>query len=502
MERGFNYNLGVLGHIDSGKTSLVKVLSSILSTASLDKHPESHKRGITLDLGFSALVLPMPPRLSTAYTSLQITLVDCPGHASLIRTIIAGASIIDKMILVIDSTKGIQTQTGECIVISELLINTQLIVVMNKIDLMDDLKLSQVENKVRALLNKTKFSGNYSLVRTAASPREGEPRGVDSLINTILDSIDALPSRVSLSKNLYFSVDHCFPVKGLGCVMTGTILEGLLKVGDTIEIASLNLQKKAKSMQSFHQSIAEAHKGDRVGVCIGPFDSTLVERAIVCTPGSLRMFSLCLVKLKRIQYFKHCIPGKSKYHITCGNETVMGNCVFFSTREASEEFSPSITYDYQSELLSVAGTQYFAVLGLDTPICEPPGGGILIGSKFDLDCNAKQCRIAFAGQIVCVNPDLNPEFVKVCKWKKRVGQVERVVDQYTAIGIGMFHKETDISKFERMKVCVDGAAAEILSSFGKSGKFKINFPGGDAKTGEIVMEFKKMMWDKRNLMIQ
>ena len=117
MERGFNYNVGILGHIDSGKTSLVKVLSSILSTAALDKHPESQKRGITLDLGFSAFMIPMPERLSTEHTSLQITLVDCPGHASLIRTIIAGASIIDKILLVVDATKGIQTQTGECIVI-------------------------------------------------------------------------------------------------------------------------------------------------------------------------------------------------------------------------------------------------------------------------------------------------------------------------------------------------------------------------------------------------
>ena len=502
MERGFNYNVGILGHIDSGKTSLVKVLSSILSTAALDKHPESQKRGITLDLGFSAFMIPMPERLSTEHTSLQITLVDCPGHASLIRTIIAGASIIDKILLVVDATKGIQTQTGECIVISELLITSRLIVIMNKIDLVDDTILQQMENKVRALLNKTKFAGNFSIVRTAACPREGNPLGIAELINVMIDSIEHLPDRSCDNKQLYLEIDHCFPVKGLGCILTGTILEGSLRVGDTIEIITLNIQKKIKSIQSFHQNIAEARKGDRVGLNIGPFDSKLIERAVACTPGSLQIFTCCILKVSKLPYFKHAITGKSKYHITCGNETVMGSCIFFSTNDLTAEFSPNLTYEYQPELICCNNKQFFAVLTLDTGICEPANNGLLIGSKFDLDCNSKQCRIGFSGKIICLNPNLHPNNLKICKYKKRAGKVERIVDQYTAIGIGMFHKETDISKFERLKIKVADTTAEIMCSFGKSGKFKINFPNGDAKMGEIVLEFKRLLWDKQNSMVQ
>ena len=502
MERGFNYNIGVLGHIDSGKTSLVKVLSSILSTAALDKHPESQKRGITLDLGFSALVLPMPERLSTEYSSLQITLVDCPGHASLIRTIIAGATIIDKMLLVVDATKGIQTQTGECIVISELLIRSSMVVVLNKVDLVDEAKIIQVESRIRALLNKTKFVNNFSIVRTAANPREGNPIGIDELINTIIQSIDFLPDRISINKNLFFEVDHCFPVKGLGCVLTGTILNGEMKIGDSIEIVNIRTQKKIKSIQSFHQTINYARKGDRVGVCIGPFDSKLVERAVVCTPESVKMFTSCIIKVHRIQYFKHEITGKSKYHITCGNETVMGTCLFFASTDLNPSFSSESTYEYHQQFIPSPNKQFFAVLTLDTSICEPPPNGLLIGSKFDLDCNSKQCRIAFYGTIERLKPDLNINAIKVSKSKKRTGQVERIVDQYTAIGKGMFHKETDISKFERMKVGVADTIGEIMCSFGKSGKFKVNFPNGDAKMGEIVLEFKKLMWDKQNSMVQ
>lgn len=105
-----NINIGVLGHIDSGKTSLCKALSTIQSTAGFDKNPQSKERGITLDLGFSAFIIAIPEwfrekhlKALEPYEFLQFTLVDCPGHASLMKTIIGGASIIDFMMLIVDS---------------------------------------------------------------------------------------------------------------------------------------------------------------------------------------------------------------------------------------------------------------------------------------------------------------------------------------------------------------------------------------------------------------
>ena len=99
------------------QTSLVRALSTMISTAALDKNPQSRERGITLDLGFSAFQVSPPAHLAGEYDHLQFTLVDCPGHASLIRTIIGGAQIIDMMLLVVDATKGMQTQSAECVVI-------------------------------------------------------------------------------------------------------------------------------------------------------------------------------------------------------------------------------------------------------------------------------------------------------------------------------------------------------------------------------------------------
>lgn len=147
-KKALNFNIGVLGHIDSGKTSLAKALSSTASTASFDKNPQSKERGITLDLGFSSFQVAMPEHLKHhRYDLLQFTLVDCPGHASLIRTIIGGAQIIDMMMLVVDVTKGVQTQTAECLVIGEILCE-KMVVVLNKIDLRKEEKRDALIEKV------------------------------------------------------------------------------------------------------------------------------------------------------------------------------------------------------------------------------------------------------------------------------------------------------------------------------------------------------------------
>ena len=182
-----NINVGILGHVDSGKTSLSRALSTVGSTACFDKHPQSKERGITLDLGFSSFMTELPEQLVGQLDAgaMQITLVDCPGHASLIRTIIGGAQIIDLMILVIDvnkvvssgpspgrsrsrspspspspspnpspnpdpnPTQGIQTQTAECLVIGEIT-NDKMIIVLNKVDMIPEASRAEKLTKLQA----------------------------------------------------------------------------------------------------------------------------------------------------------------------------------------------------------------------------------------------------------------------------------------------------------------------------------------------------------------
>uniref|UniRef100_A0A8V1AE48 Eukaryotic elongation factor, selenocysteine-tRNA specific n=1 Tax=Gallus gallus TaxID=9031 RepID=A0A8V1AE48_CHICK len=245
--RVLNVNVGVLGHIDSGKTALARALSTTGSTAAFDRAPQSRARGITLDLGFSCLRTALPPQLGPGPGELQFTLVDCPGHASLIRTIIGGAQIIDLMMLVIDVTKGMQTQSAECLVIGQIACQ-KMVVVLNKIDLLPEAKrqsaIEKMTKKMQKTLENTKFCG-CPIVAVAAKPGGPEapesenPLGVSELIE-VLKSQAYLPSR-DPSGHFLMAVDHCFSIKGQGTVMTGTILSGSVSLGDNVEIPALKV---------------------------------------------------------------------------------------------------------------------------------------------------------------------------------------------------------------------------------------------------------------------
>lgn len=334
-----NVNVGVLGHVDSGKTSLAKALSTVGSTASFDKHPQSKERGITIDLGFSSFSTPCPEHIKSILPSLdsiQYTLVDCPGHASLIRTIIGGASIIDMMILVIDATKGMQTQTAECLVIGELTCD-KMIVILNKTDLFEaDKRAASVEKmskRILKTLEKTKFA-NCPVVAISARPGGGDlstdvaPLGLDQLLKVLAENT-TIPER-NYSDPFMFYVDHCFQIKGQGTVLTGTVTQGAVRLNDTIEIPSLKVTKKVKSMQMFKKPVNEAKQGDRVGICVTQFESKLLERGVVCAPSYLRQTFALIAKVDKISYFKGAIKSKAKFHVSVVHETVMARATFFA----------------------------------------------------------------------------------------------------------------------------------------------------------------------------
>lgn len=358
-----NVNVGILGHVDSGKTSLVKALSTLLSTAALDKNPQSQQRGITLDLGFSAFTLPMPDHLKessgTEHDFLQFTLVDCPGHASLIRTIIGGAQIIDMMILVVDANKGIQTQTAECIVIGEITTD-KLIIVLNKCDLLPeaerDIRIEKMTNKLRKIFATTKFANSPIIATSAAvggektasvglkyaaernaSRKDGtaisstNTLGVTELVDLIRANIE-IPHR-DYAGPLYFAVDHCFAIKGHGTVLTGTVLGGTVSHNSIIEVPHLQIQRKVKSMQMFRKSVRTAGQGDRVGLCVTNLDPASIERSIAVQPGTVPLLSTVICMVKKVRFFRQICKSDTKFHISIGHTTVGATVTFFGAEE-------------------------------------------------------------------------------------------------------------------------------------------------------------------------
>ena len=463
MAEVINVNVGVLGHVDSGKTSLVKALSTTASTAAFDKNPQSKERGITLDLGFSSFRVPSED--VGTQKDIQFTLVDCPGHASLIRTVIGGAQIIDLMILVIDVTKGMQTQTAECLIIGKVnaedevhhaimksfpgevcVPSTKLVAVLNKLDQVPEEKrqatVEKMKKKLSITLSRTKFK-NSAIVATSAL--EGQTLGIKELVNVLTSQVQDSPPSRKPEGDFVFSVDHCFNVRGQGTVMTGTVLGGKVEVNDVrifklgksfirdsqtlsfqnVEICAIGESRKVKSMQMFKKSVKTASQGDRVGVCVTQFDAKKLERGLVCTPGFVQIAHGGIVDFNAIKFFKVTIASKSKYHISLGHETVLGKITLFKSiandaksepTELEKKFAnmtlsdkdrftylPEITEEEQTDVPSSSDTgergNIFAIIEFERPTYIVPNCQVL-GSRLDFDSHSPTCRLAFHGKLL------------------------------------------------------------------------------------------------------
>ncbi len=504
-----NINIGILGHVDSGKTSLSKLLSSIASTAAFDKNPQSKERGITLDLGFSALYLKTPISLKKYYPNniklnksefIQITIVDCPGHASLIKTVIAGSSIIDTMILVIDAMKGIQTQTIECIVLSEILCE-KITIAFNKIDLIKNENEIKVKvGKLENIFSKTKFGNEISII--PISTLNKDDNAIKNLLKSVLLCINFENLDDKNNDNLLAFIDHCFKIKNKGTIITGTIIKGSVKVNDQVFFPELMDNKQVKEIQIFKKSVKFANKGDRVGMLIKNLDKDKLERTIICSPSS----NECILTegglffIKKINLFKSELISGNKYYLMIGNQGVSAKCLFFSNNDEKDIFNIfdmkniknskidinkfyNKEYIYIPEIKVEQNNEYeLAFIKFDQKTIVP-NNMIFLGSKIDIDISQKTNRLAFYGKLFDNNIKNIEEKLKIFKIKVKEGKILRLVDDdKIAIVKGLFKKdnvnisndfigkEVHIKEDEKKEI-----VGKILSTFGQSGKIKIEF---------------------------
>lgn len=150
----------------------------------------------------------------------------------------------------------------------------------------------------------------------------GEPpksKGLAEIIDTVLSMVDIPDRNRGSTKPFLFAIDHCFQIKGQGTVITGTVLAGKVKVGDTIELPAHKTEKKVKSMQMFRKPVTSAKQGDRVGICLANLDASLIERGIAAKPGSMKPTDSTILIVKRVPYFTGEIKTKQKLHISIGH---------------------------------------------------------------------------------------------------------------------------------------------------------------------------------------
>lgn len=503
MSRVLNVNIGVLGHVDSGKTSLCRSLSTTASTASFDKSPQSQERGITLDLGFSCINVPsVPPHLQGCCDAVQITLVDCPGHASLIRTVMSGAQIIESMLLVIDATKGIQPQTGECIVLGEIL-KKPVIVVVNKADLL----MEEQPDKLDLLLKKLKKTfltatetENFRtapIVCVSAKTGHGLPKLLDLITARI--SIDMAARNRLAEEGLLFAYDHCFLIKGQGTVLTGTVLSGTMSLGQSVCVVENAQQRKIKSLQRFRQQLETALPGDRVGMCLTNLPPENLERGLVVRdPSNVERVKHFIMSAQRIKHHKRALASGLKMHISLLHSTVIGTVYFFrgQTEQLYLEEMPAAAVSGTAIGPASGGDDVFVYVDVhhlneNNLVLPTSSSGLtdrisVISSRLEAGASngVSECRLAFHGHVVQVIHDPTTE-LSIHKRKTREGAVDRVnlVGPRTVqiIGKDMFKKDADIGAFEGCSIAVMLPSSEqplpsrgrLEGSFGKSGKFKV-----------------------------
>jgi len=397
-------HVGLFGHVDHGKTKLAACLTEKPSTAALDKHPEAQKRGMTIDMGFSAFHI----------DKYLVTLVDLPGHYSLIKHVMAGANIIDVGILVVAADEGPNVQTLEHLQILNALNIEKLVVAINKIDLVNEQRLNQVKNAVQTLLSKTRFKDS-SIVSVSAIRCEG----IEELRKRLQEQL-TIPVR-QWSGDLKIPLDHSFPIAGIGTVVTGTILRGKVRVGDIVEIRPTGKQCKVKLIQIFSENTEEASAGDRVGIALTDVRPKDIARGyLLVSPGSLKGKQLLDVKLHMEQNFRFSIHARSIVHAHIGLQTVRGKIYpymnFKDKRVLKEKVDP--------------GTTCNALIQLEKPVSVEVGDKALL---MKLDLPPKQFRVVGLAEVTNLF-ELIPE---VYSAKVKTGFINKktVDDLYVVSGL-------------------------------------------------------------------
>ncbi|MBR2430956.1 elongation factor Tu, partial [bacterium] len=286
-------NVGTVGHVDHGKTTLTAAITNVLAKAGgatataydqIDKAPEEKARGITIN---------------TAHIEYQTATrhyahVDCPGHADYVKNMITGAAQMDGAILVVAATDGVMPQTREHILLARQVGVPHIVVFLNKCDLVDDPELIElVEMDVRDLLSSYGFPGDELPVikGSAREALDGNPEAAKAILE-LMDAVDTyIPNPVlDLDKPFLLAIEDTMTISGRGTVVTGRVERGSAKLGDETEIVGIKptIKSVITGLESFRKQLDQAQAGDNVGVLLRGINRDQVERGqVLAKPGSV-----------------------------------------------------------------------------------------------------------------------------------------------------------------------------------------------------------------------
>ena len=291
-------NIGTIGHVDHGKTTLTSAITSVLADQglakqkdydSIDNAPEEKERGITINTA----------HVEYETQKRHYAHVDCPGHADYVKNMVTGAAQMDGAILVVAATDGPMPQTREHILLARQVGVPKVVVFMNKVDLVDDPEMLElVEMEVRELLDKYQFDGNNAAVirGSALKALEGDATGKAS-IQALMDAVDEqIPEPVRLiDKPFLMPVEDVFSITGRGTVATGRIERGVIKVGESVELVGMMkpgekpLTSTCTGVEMFRKLLDRGEAGDNAGILLRGLEKDDIKRGmVICAPNSVK----------------------------------------------------------------------------------------------------------------------------------------------------------------------------------------------------------------------
>ncbi len=287
-------NIGTIGHVDHGKTTLTSAITMALAKAnpkvsvrsfdSIDNAPEERERGLTIAVA----------HIEYETEKRHYAHIDCPGHADYVKNMITGAAQMDGAILVVSAADGPMPQTREHILLARQVDVPAMVVFLNKVDMVDDKELLDlVELEVRELLNQYNFPGDeIPIVRgSALKAMQGDEESQKDVLK-LMDEVDAyipLPQR-DVDKDFLMPIEDIFSISGRGTVVTGRVEQGIVKVGDEVEVVGIRptMKKVVTGVEMFRKLLDQGQAGDNVGLLLRGTERKDVERGqVIAKPGSI-----------------------------------------------------------------------------------------------------------------------------------------------------------------------------------------------------------------------
>ena len=356
-----NIIIGTAGHVDHGKTALIKALTGIET----DRIKEEKKRGITIELGFAYLDLPDGEKAG---------IIDVPGHEKFVKNMLAGAGGIDLALLVVAADEGFMPQTREHLGILSLLNISEGIIVVTKKDMVDEDWLEIVCDEVRQEVQGT-FLENAQIIPVSSYTGEG----IEQLRQAIFTMIDQKTQIKNLDVPFRIPVDRIFSVEGFGTVITGTLIEGTMKVGDPVTVYPSRIESRIRNLQVYSQDVQEAYTGQRVAVNLAGLKKTDLNKGdVIAVPDSMHTTMMIDIHLTVLKDCDREIRNATRLHLYHGARDILCKIVLLDRDSVGAGESCYAQLRLEEEIAVKTGDRF--VLRFYSPV-ETIGGGVILDSN-------------------------------------------------------------------------------------------------------------------------